>query len=98
MMEARDIDPQQKKKLRWSVTTSCDTRATEIHRVASLKKGLKFSLATVLFALVESSFALEGTGKENWYGRYPVYPEYCSTPSQMGRRTIPPLKSSSVET
>ena len=29
----------------------------------------------------------------SWYKRYPAYPEYCSIPQSMDRRSIPPLKT-----
>lgn len=33
----------------------------------------------------------EMDSKDSWYGRYPHYPEYCSTPAQMDKRSIPRL-------
>jgi hypothetical protein len=30
--------------------------------------------------------------KADWYTRYPLYPQYCSTPEQMQARNIPPLQ------
>eukprot|EP01083_Nonionella_stella_P197582 726308_1 len=35
--------------------------------------------------------------RENWYKRYPAYPEYCSNDSQMQERSIPPLNTSVPE-
>jgi hypothetical protein len=34
--------------------------------------------------------------KQSWYKRYPRYPDYCSTPEQMDRRGIPPLKEEEI--
>ncbi len=36
--------------------------------------------------------------KDRWYTRYPHYPSYCSTPSQMEQRSIPPLKPGAPKT
>ena len=30
---------------------------------------------------------------DNWYSKYPAYPPYCSTPKEMEKRKIPPLKT-----
>ena len=35
--------------------------------------------------------------KEDWYSRYPNYPEYCSTPKQMESRSIPPLRDDDID-
>ena len=40
----------------------------------------------------EDSIRYEHESKEEWYSRYPKYPEYCSTPKQMESRSIPPMQ------
>lgn len=35
--------------------------------------------------------ATASTMLDQWYQKYPLYPEYCSTPSQLKQRAIPPL-------
>jgi hypothetical protein len=42
---------------------------------------------SMLLASVGSAF-----DDSTWYKRYPAYPEYCSTPEEMQRRGIPPLR------
>ena len=34
---------------------------------------------------------IEDYNPADWYKRYPVYPPYCSIPSEMAKRQIPPL-------
>jgi ubiquitin-like domain-containing CTD phosphatase 1 len=41
-----------------------------------------------------SIFSCAAFDNTTWYKRYPVYPEYCSTPEQMQRRAIPLLRKS----
>lgn len=48
-------------------------------------------LLLLLPHVAESTSAAEDE-KSEWYTRYPVYPQYCSTPQQMQKRKIPPLK------
>lgn len=63
-----------------------------LHRTTFL---LIILLAT---APVKCEDSLTQNTKDKWYTRYPHYPEYCSTPSQLNKRSIPPLKQSDKET
>lgn len=38
---------------------------------------------------------IEDHTPSDWYTKYTKYPEYCSTPAMMAKRTIPPLKEDS---
>ena len=43
----------------------------------------------ILFTVCHAGNEFEPMNK--WYTRYPEYPDYCSSPSQMDERSIPPL-------
>lgn len=75
----------------------------------SAVRNLQYSLLPLLRAgaltlflfeasLIASTSSTENAGQESfnpddWYQRYPVYPPYCSTPAEMARRAIPPLRT-----
>jgi hypothetical protein len=52
---------------------------------------LPFLLPHEFQLLAESTSAAEDE-KADWYTRYPVYPQYCSTPKQMQDRKVPALQ------
>ncbi len=39
-----------------------------------------------------NSSGIDYSIRENWYTRYPKYPEYCSNDAQLTKRKVPPLK------
>eukprot|EP00547_Thalassionema_nitzschioides_P006642 CAMPEP_0194217684 /NCGR_PEP_ID=MMETSP0156-20130528/21979_1 /TAXON_ID=33649 /ORGANISM="Thalassionema nitzschioides, Strain L26-B" /LENGTH=583 /DNA_ID=CAMNT_0038946799 /DNA_START=48 /DNA_END=1799 /DNA_ORIENTATION=- len=49
------------------------------------------SLILMLVGLTTMT-ATAHTTNPYWYQRYPAYPPYCSIPSEMNRRSIPPLR------
>jgi hypothetical protein len=51
-----------------------------------------FLLLAFLLPEVTTSQPEEEEMKFEWYSRYPIYPEYCSTPQQMKVRDIPALE------
>jgi hypothetical protein len=52
-------------------------------------------VVAVFFAKKSIAAEHEPEGKKEWYKRYSHYPDYCSTPTQMYQRSIPPLKHDS---
>src|SRR5687768_7877792 len=45
----------------------------------------------LLLVFVGAAHGSDTTDPTSWYTRYPAYPPYCSTPTEMATRTIPPL-------
>ena len=77
---------------------NCTTNNHIDMRIKSLRSWMAGGAILISLQLNVQVVESSESKKSEWYSRYPIYPEYCSTPDQMAKRAIPELKEDKLVT